>query len=143
MKQQNTSLMSAEAAETPTRFRQQRLALEGTLEDLSTKLRDTSPKMAITCGRGSSDHAGVFTRYLIEKLLKIPTASATPSTLSVYGVAPNLKGCLVVLISQSGQSPDLISYAQAAQRSGALTVGLINQHTDAPLAEQLHTYETF
>lgn len=129
------SLMSAEAAETPACFRQQLETLREPLQTLGERLRQHPPKMAVICGRGSSDHAGVFARYLIETNLKIPTASATPSILSVYGVETNLKDCLVILISQSGQSPDLVNYAKAAKNSGALTVGLINQHENAPLSE--------
>ncbi len=128
------TLMYQEAIETPARFRDQLEALQTTLAQLGKRLREHPPRLAITCGRGSSDHAGVFARYLIETALHIPTASATPSTLSVYGANTRLDDTLVILVSQSGQSPDLVAYAAAAKQAGALTVGLINRHVDAPLA---------
>lgn len=135
MNDNDTTLMYSEAAETPACFRQQLSVLQQPLEALSKRLREQPPKMAITCGRGSSDHAGLFARYVIETTLKIPTSSATPSILSVYGVETNRQDCLVILVSQSGQSPDLVNYAKAAQHSGAVTVGLVNQHEDAPLLQ--------
>ena len=135
MKLAQTTLMKAEATETPICLQQQLERLRETLEALGKQLRQTPPRMVITCGRGSSDHAGVFGRYLIETTLGIPTSSATPSTLSIYGTETQLEGCLVICISQSGQSPDLVNYAESAKRSGALVIGLINQYEGAPLSE--------
>ncbi|MGB1256962.1 MAG: SIS domain-containing protein [Thiolinea sp.] len=129
------TLMATEAAETPYGMQRQLAEVQETLSKLSKRLQSNPPRLIVTCGRGSSDHAGVFARYILELGLGIPTTSATPSTLSVYGVETQLKDCLVLLISQSGESPDLVNYAESAQRSGALTVGLINCDTSAPLAK--------
>ena len=129
------SLMQQETRDTPRRMRDQQSALQSLLPTLVAQLKSKPPRLLITCGRGSSDHAGVFIRYLFEAALGIPSSSATPSTLSVYGKHTRLDDCLVLLISQSGQSPDLVEYAQAAKASGALTVGLINQEGSTPLGE--------
>ncbi len=129
------SLMHLETMESPHRLREQQHALRQSLPDLAKHLRNNPPRLLISCGRGSSDHAGVFIRYLFETALGIPSSSATPSTLSVYGSESNLENTLVLLISQSGQSPDLVSYAQSARASGACTIGLINQDSPTPLGE--------
>ncbi|MGB0865465.1 MAG: SIS domain-containing protein [Granulosicoccaceae bacterium] len=127
------SLMRSETLESSNRLLHQTSHLQPLLEPLVSKLRQHPPRLLITCGRGSSDHAGVFIRYMFETALGIPSSSATPSTHSVYGGNTQLDNSLVILISQSGQSPDLVEYAQAARASGALTVGLINQDGSTPL----------
>ena len=62
------------------------------------------------------------------------TASASPSVSSVYGAASDMQGVLVLAISQSGRSPDLIAAAQSAAGGGALVVALVNDAA-SPLAE--------
>ncbi|MBK8454783.1 MAG: SIS domain-containing protein [Thiofilum sp.] len=127
-------LMYREALQAPKRMRIQLNELATPLERLVKHLHQHPPKLVVVCGRGSSDHAGVYLRYLIELGLGIPTTSATPSILSIYGTETNLSDSLVILISQSGQSPDLVNYAQMAKRRGAFTLGLINSYENAPLS---------
>lgn len=130
----HTPLMYKEALQAPKRMRIQMSELAEPLARLVKQLQARPPRFVVVCGRGSSDHAGVYLRYLIELGLGIPTTSATPSILSIYGTETNLADSLVILISQSGQSPDLINYAQMAKRNGAFTVGLINSYENAPLS---------
>ncbi|HPQ95524.1 MAG: SIS domain-containing protein [Thiothrix sp.] len=127
------TLMYTEASAAPECMQRQYQLLPELLAPLVRHLHAHPPRLVITCGRGSSDHAGVFIRYLIETGLHIPTASATPSTLSIYQADTRLEDTLVILISQSGQSPDLVQYARLAQSAGAMTLGLINRVEDAAL----------
>ena len=89
--------------------------------------------MVLTVARGSSDHAATFAKYLIETRARVVTASAAPSVASVYGASQDLRDCLFLAISQSGQSPDLLASAQAAREQGARVVALVNAQ-DSPLA---------
>ncbi len=127
--------MRAETLHAANCVEQQIQSLGPQIAALVKKLKQKPPHMVVCCARGSSDHAGVYARYLIETSLGIPTASATPSTLSVYGKQPQLKNALVIVISQSGRSPDLIEYCESAQKAGATTIGLINCAEDAPLSQ--------
>ena len=61
-------------------------------------------------------------------------ALAAPSTITLYGARPNMADALVVGISQSGRSPDIVAVVEEARRQGALTVALTND-ADSPLAE--------
>jgi glucosamine--fructose-6-phosphate aminotransferase (isomerizing) len=61
------------------------------------------------------------------------TSSAGLSVSSVYDASPNLEGALVLAISQSGKSPDLLAAVKAAKAAGAYAVALVND--DSPLAE--------
>jgi glutamine---fructose-6-phosphate transaminase (isomerizing) len=129
------SRMFAEAAEAPQRVRSQLAANAGRIEALADRLRRTPPRAVTTLGRGSSDNAATYARYLVETRLGVMTASSSPSVSSVYEAAPDMAGVLTLAISQSGRSPDLLSAAQAAKAAGALVVALVNDEA-SPLAAQ-------
>ncbi len=126
--------MFREAAEAPAVVRAQLSRNQRTLDHLAERLRAHPPRAVVTLGRGSSDHAATFARYLIETRLGIMTASAAPSVTSIYDVAPGMEDTLCLVISQSGRSPDLLAAAEAARAAGALVVALVNDDT-SPLAE--------
>jgi glucosamine--fructose-6-phosphate aminotransferase (isomerizing) len=82
--------------------------------------------LAVLCGRGSSGHAGVFLRYLIETRLQLPVAFSAPSVITAFNKPLTLRNALFVVVSQSGRSPDLVAATRAARQSGARTVAIVN-----------------
>lgn len=104
------------------------------IQALAERLRANPPRVVVTIARGSSDHAATFARYLIETRAGVLTSSAGLSVSSVYDASPNLEGALVLAISQSGKSPDLLAAVKAAKAAGGYAVALVNV-TDSPLAE--------
>ncbi|MEU3274624.1 SIS domain-containing protein [Saccharomonospora sp. NPDC006951] len=90
------------------------------------------PRFALLAARGSSDHAALYAKYLIEVLLGLPAGLVSPSTTTLYGARPDLKDVLLVSVSQSGGSPDLLEVTEAARERGALTVAVSNT-PDSPL----------
>ncbi len=126
--------MLREAAEAPAIVAGQLALNAAAVADLAESLRRTPPRAVITLGRGSSDNAATYARYLIETRLGVMTASAAPSVSSVYEAVSDAHGVLVLAISQSGRSPDLIAAAQAAAAGGARLVALVNDAM-SPLAE--------
>ncbi|MCO1333879.1 SIS domain-containing protein [Microbulbifer sp. OS29] len=131
-----TTVMEAEAREAPQRIAEQLRANAKTMSRLGERLRHSPPRFVMIVGRGSSDHAGVFAKYLIEIETGTPTFSAAPSVSSVYGRQLNLEGALVLVISQSGRSPDILAQARMAKESGAYTVALLNDE-NAPIKEEV------
>ncbi|WP_298917919.1 SIS domain-containing protein [uncultured Algimonas sp.] len=89
-------------------------------------------KLVMICGRGSSSHAGVYARYLIETRTGLPVLAVAPSVSSVFAVSQALENTLFLAISQSGQSPDILSATAAAKRGGAFVVSIINDE-NSPL----------
>jgi glutamine---fructose-6-phosphate transaminase (isomerizing) len=85
-----------------------------------------APRFALLAARGSSDHAALYAKYLIEVLLQLPAGLVSPSTTTLYGAEPDLTGVLFLTVSQSGGSPDLVEATAAARTRGALTVALTN-----------------
>ena len=126
--------MYREAAQAGGVVRAQLAANAVTVARLARRLREASPRVAVTCARGSSDHAATFAKYLFETRLGVLTASAAPSVASVYGARQDLRGALFLAISQSGRSPDIVESARTARQAGALVVAAVNDEA-SPLAE--------
>jgi len=126
--------MFREAAQAPEVVRAQLEANAAQVAGLAERLRRAPPRAVVTCARGSSDHAATFARYLIETRLGILTSSAAPSVSSVYETAPDLGGTLLLAISQSGASPDLLAMVKRARQAGACIVALVNAER-SPLAQ--------
>lgn len=128
-----TTLMFREAAEAGAVVRRQRARNRAAVARLGEQLRANPPRAVVTLARGSSDNAATFGRYLVERRAQVLTSSASPSVASVYDAVPDMAGSLVLAISQSGKSPDLIAAAEQARAHGALLVALVNDE-GAPLA---------
>src|SRR3954462_11826851 len=129
-----TTTMYREAAEAPDCVENQLRCNAATLTALAERLRTQPPAAMVTIGRGSSDHAATYARYLVETRLGIMSSSLSPSIFSVFEAPLSLRNMLCLAISQSGRSPDLLAAAGAARDSGAIVVALVND-PDSPLAE--------
>jgi glucosamine--fructose-6-phosphate aminotransferase (isomerizing) len=129
----DTTLMYREAAEASEVVRRQIARNRTAMAALGARLRALGPGAVATLGRGSSDNAATFGRYLIETHAGILTGSASPSVASVYDSTPDMRGTVMIALSQSGRSPDLVAAAAAAKARGALLVALVNAE-DSPLA---------
>jgi glutamine---fructose-6-phosphate transaminase (isomerizing) len=127
------TLMLAEAGEAPQRIAAQLMRNREGVARLGEKLRTLKPKAVVTVARGSSDNAATFARYLIETRARTLTASQGLSIASVYTAQPCLDGSVLLAISQSGKSPDLLATVSAAKKAGAFTIALVNAE-DSPLA---------
>lgn len=88
----------------------------------------------VLVARGSSDHAALYGRYLLEHAAGVPVALAAPSLHTRYGVVPDLDGCLAVGVSQSGRTPEVAATMEVLRAGGARTVAICNDVT-SPLAE--------
>ena len=102
--------------------------------DIAGRLAVGSAPMCVICGRGSSGHAGVFLRYLIETRLRLPVSASAPSVITAFRTPLKLRDALFIVISQSGCSPDLVAATQSARAAGARTVAIVNA-TASPVAE--------
>lgn len=88
----------------------------------------------VIAARGSSDNAARYAQYLFGMHLRIQVALATPSLFTMYGAPPDLTGALVIGISQSGQSPDIVAVLAEAKKQGRPTLAITNDPS-SPLAQ--------
>jgi glutamine---fructose-6-phosphate transaminase (isomerizing) len=120
----------AESADAVSRIVQDRRAIA----DIARRLDVGTSPLAVLCGRGSSGHAGVFLRYLIETRLHLPVSASAPSVITAFRKPLALRNALFIVISQSGRSPDLVAATQSARDSGARTVAIVNA-VPSPVAD--------
>lgn len=93
---------------------------------VAAALRARDPQVVVTIARGSSDHAALYLKHLVELRLGLVCASLGPSVASLYRAPLRLRGAVAVTISQSGRSPDILAMQSAAREAGAFTVALVN-----------------
>ncbi len=121
-----TSAMLSEIRETPA------LVEAAIREDLDLyaalgrALRAAPPAFVATVARGSSDHAASYAGSLFAMLCGRITATLPPSLITRYGATPDLSHALVLALSQSGQSPDLVRVMTAAGAAGAMRAAIVN-----------------
>ncbi|WP_445680203.1 SIS domain-containing protein [Radicibacter daui] len=101
--------------------------------EAAERIRRFDPLMLVTVARGSSDNASEYISRLAAARLGLLPASLPPAVVTVDGAALRADRAVVIAVSQSGRSPDLIAPVEALRKAGALTIALVN-HTDSPLA---------
>ena len=128
------TLMAAEIAEQPAMLT--RILREGRSEiaAVATAIRARRPRFVLFVARGTSDHAALYAKYLVETRLELPAGSASPSTFTIYDARPDLRDVLVIAVSQSGGSPDLVEPVRRARAAGAIAVAVTNA-PGSPLAD--------
>lgn len=119
---------------------EQPAALERLLRDRTAAAREIAAAIrrrdvhwVLIAARGSSDNAALYAKYLWGWHDGLPVALAAPSLVTLYRAPPRLRGALVVGVSQSGQSPDIVSVVEDGRRQGALTLAITNDPA-SPLA---------
>jgi glucosamine--fructose-6-phosphate aminotransferase (isomerizing) len=120
-------------------IREQPDVIARTLEANQTTAREVAQladgcSHAVIAGRGTSDNAARYAQYVWGSRNGLSVGLTTPSLFSVYDTPPRLDGALVVGVSQSGQSPDIVSVLEEGRVQGRPTVAITNE-PDSPLAE--------
>lgn len=105
-----------------------------TVIDIAKAIQSRNVQYAFLAARGTSDNAGRYANYLWGAHNGLPLALATPSLFTYYQSPPRLQNALVVGVSQSGQSPDIVSVLEEGRRQGCLTLAITNL-PDSPLAK--------
>jgi glucosamine--fructose-6-phosphate aminotransferase (isomerizing) len=94
---------------------------------IAQRLSEQDVRFVVLAARGTSDNAGLFAKYLWGINNRLPVAGAAPSMFSLYKRPPLMKGALVVGLSQSGESPDVVSVVVEGRRQGAPTLAITNR----------------
>ncbi|HKD96228.1 MAG TPA: SIS domain-containing protein [Micromonosporaceae bacterium] len=126
--------MAADIGEQPEVFaRLLEPANAAAIAEVAARIAERRPRHVVFTARGTSDHAALYGAYLTEIRLGIPAGLASPSAVTVYGARPDLSDALVVGVSQSGGSADLVAVVKEARTTGALTLAVTN-NAGSPLA---------
>jgi glutamine---fructose-6-phosphate transaminase (isomerizing) len=128
--------MASEMAEQPAGLRQ----LIARTDQIGERVRALAPAPlnGITIvARGSSDHAAIYGRYLLEAATGKPVSLAAPSLHTIYGVDVDYRNQLVIGVSQSGATPEIVRTLQALQDGGGRGLAITNDPRSA-LAKSAH-----
>jgi glucosamine--fructose-6-phosphate aminotransferase (isomerizing) len=126
------AIMASEIAETPKVFKAI-LDNKSAFDAVKNLLIEEKIQNVLILARGTSDNAAHYLKYLIETQIGLPVGLTSPSSVTVYGSELKYSNTLVVAISQSGQSPDLVKFATAARQSNAYVIAMTNDDK-SPLA---------
>jgi glucosamine--fructose-6-phosphate aminotransferase (isomerizing) len=127
------SILHKEIYEQPSVIRQFLDLESGNVAEITKSLKNSFEYILIAA-RGSSDNAARYAQYLFGTHNQFPVALATPSLFTIYKNPPRLNGALLIGISQSGQSPDIVQVLSEGKRQQRPTIAVTND-PNSPLAE--------
>lgn len=104
---------------------------QATIQQLAAAVQQRPVTHVVIAARGTSDNAARYAQYVLGAVNHLTVALATPSLFSIYKQPPRLDNALVLGISQSGKSPDIVAVLAEARRQGSLTASITNfPHSD-------------
>ncbi len=102
-----------------------------TVAHAARTLRSRGFRFAMLAARGTSDNAALYAKYLFEIRLGVPASLASPSTFTLYESEMNLENVLVIGISQSGESKDVLEVLRRSRQLGAITLSVTNDESSS------------
>lgn len=101
---------------------------------IARQVRRSGFRYIVIAGRGSSDNAAMYAQYLFGARNRLPVVKATPSLFTRYGAAPRLDDGLMIAVSASGTSMEVVAVTEEARRQGCRTIAITNT-PESPLAK--------
>lgn len=123
-----------EINEQPERIKELIYSQRKNVEQIAAAIRKHKIEYVFLAARGTSDNAGRYANYLLGAMNRLPLALATPSLFTYYKKPPLLQNALVIGVSQSGKSPDIVNVLEEGKRQGCLTISITNE-LKSPLAQ--------
>lgn len=124
----------SEITEQPDRIRSLLTSQKRMVLKIAEAIQKRDIQYVFLAARGTSDNAGRYANYLLGAQNGLPFALATPSLFTYYKRPPKLRNALVVGISQSGKSPDIVSVLEEGMRQGCPTLAITND-PQSPIAK--------
>lgn len=122
----NETYLYREINEQPATLRQLLINEKDAVKELARAIQQHGLNHVVVAARGTSDNAARYAKYVLGAINGLIVALATPSLFSIYGRPPRFGNSLVLGISQSGKSPDIVAVLDEARRQGKLTAVLTN-----------------
>ncbi|OUZ09040.1 hypothetical protein BHE97_11815 [Aeromicrobium sp. PE09-221] len=125
--------MSQEMDEQPDALARIAGRFDSFVQELRRHGADSRHGLAVLA-RGSSDNAARVAAYAAQARSGAPVSFLTPSVYTAYGQSPEAYASwLVLALSQSGRTPEIVDLAVSCREAGALVIGVTNDG-DSPLA---------
>jgi glucosamine--fructose-6-phosphate aminotransferase (isomerizing) len=120
------SILLSEIYEQPAVLRELLAAEAEHVREIAGRISARDPQYVVIAARGSSDNAARYAQYLFGAQNRLSVVLSTPSLFTQYHAPPRMTGALVIGISQSGASPDLVAVVAEGKRQGCLTLAITN-----------------
>jgi glucosamine--fructose-6-phosphate aminotransferase (isomerizing) len=127
------SWLEAELRQQPEALRHLLERQAGAAREAARLFQRRDVRFLLIASRGSSSNVARYAQYLLGRAHRVPVMFATPSLYTIYNQPPRLDGALVIGISQSGASPDVVAVLAEAREQGRPTLALTND-AESPLA---------
>ncbi|MCB0908281.1 MAG: SIS domain-containing protein [Nocardioidaceae bacterium] len=119
-------VLGAEIAEQPYVFRRLLASTRDQVERARALIAEREPRAVLFAARGSSEHAALYAKDLVETLWGLPAGIVSPTSFTHYRARPDLRDTLLVVLNRTGTSAELLDVTEAAKACGALTVSVTN-----------------
>ena len=133
------SLVLDEALSIPTVIDQFSNIDDNPYDSIAQLISQKKIKYVVTIARGTSDCAALYSSYIFAKHLGLPTYSMPPSIITLEQSKFDFSEALVIVISQSGKSTDLVECERKSRLMGAKTV-IITNNEDSPIINEANYF---
>ena len=128
----NESIVLKESFSIPSVISKFTLIDKNPYQEIANLINQKKIKYIVTVARGTSDCAALYSSYIFAKYLGLPSYSMPPSIITLENSKFDFSQALVIVISQSGKSSDLIECEKKCQEMGAITM-LISNNENSPI----------
>ena len=135
----DNSLVLEEALSIPTIMDQFSNIDDNPYDSIAQLISQKKIKYVVTIARGTSDCAALYSSYIFAKHLGLPTYSMPPSIITLEQSKFDFSEALVIVISQSGKSTDLVECEKKSRLMGARTV-IITNNVDSPIVKEANYF---
>ncbi len=130
-----TTLMWNEISETGRIFGEIASANQAAIEAAAKAIEGCGAKNFVLAGRGTSDHALMYFKYVLEEITPYTASYAAPSIVTMYNGKLSYSNSVVVGCSQSGKAADALEVLKKGNADGAVTIAITND-PESPMAKE-------
>ncbi len=128
----DSSILLNEALSIPEKINHFIINDKNNYANVSKLINEKKIQYIVTVARGTSDCAALYASYMFAKYLGLPTYSMPPSIITLENSQFDFSKALVIIISQSGLSTDLVECENKSKQMGATTI-LISNNQKSPM----------
>lgn len=129
------TLMWKEINETPNIFSQIMAENSFVMANLVADIRKNGATNFVAAARGTSDHALIYFKYLLEINSHYTVGLSAPSVITLYKGKINYANSVVIGCSQSGKAEDVLEVIKKGNEQGSITIAVTNDK-ESPLAKE-------
>ena len=129
------TLMWKEINETPRIFSEIQENNQSVMRELVKNIKNGTARNFVAAARGTSDHALIYFKYLLEVNSEYTVGLSAPSVVTLYKGKINYSNSIIIGCSQSGKAADVLEVIKKGNEQGAITIAVTNDK-ESPMAKE-------